>query len=245
MPYRKQQFANNEIYHITIRKIGDDLLFKDINDYYRGIFSIYEFNNTKPITIQYQRKVRAKLKKEKEIVVETDRGPSSIIDRRDRLIDILTFCFMPNHMHLLIKQLKDNGITKFMSKLGTGYGGYFNRKYSQKGYVFQNRFSAVHIETEEQLMAVFAYIHINPISLIEPKWKEKGIQNIETVIEFLENYKWSSYLDYVGTKNFPSVTEREFLLEIIGGEQGCKDFINNWIRYKGKIKEFPEISLEE
>ena len=244
MPYRKQQFANNEIYHITIRKIGDDLLFKNIDDYYRGIFSIYEFNNTKPITIQYQRKVRAKLKKEKEIVVETDRGPSSIIDRRDRLVDILTFCFMPNHMHLLIKQLKDNGITKFMSKLGTGYGGYFNRKYSQKGYVFQNRFSAVHIETEEQLMAVFAYIHINPISLIEPKWKEKGIQNMEKIIEFLENYKWSSYLDYIGKKNFPSVTEREFMLKVVNGEQGCKKIVEEWIKYKGEIKEFSELALE-
>lgn len=93
-----------------------------------------------------------------------------------------------------------------MMKFGAGYGGYFNRKYHRKGHVFQQRFSAVHIEGEEQLKTVFVYIHTNPISLIEPNWKEKGIEEPEKVIEFLENYKWSSYQDYIGKKNFPSVT---------------------------------------
>ena len=151
---------------------------------------------------------------------------------------------MPNHLHLLLRQIKDNGITKFMAKLGIGYGGYFNRKYSRKGYVFQNRFVAVHIKNEEQLKIVFVYIHINSISLIEPKWKEIGIKNLKKVIEFLENYKWSSYSDYIGKKNFPSVTDREFMLDIMGGEKRCKEFMENWIKYKGKIKEFVELALE-
>ena len=149
-----------------------------------------------------------------------------------------------NHVHLLLRQIKDNGITKFMAKFGIGFGGYFNRKYSRKGYVFQNRFVAVHIKNDDQLKVVFAYIHVNPISLIEPKWKERGIKNIEKVGEFLENYKWSSYQDYIGKKNFPSVTNRGFILEIMGGEKGCREFIKNWIKYKSKIKKFPELDLD-
>ncbi len=132
-----------------------------------------------------------------------------------------------------------------MSKLGTGYGGYFNRKYSHEGHVFQKRFTAVHIENEDQLKVVFVYIHTNPISLIEPKWKELGIKEPEKAIEFIENYKWSSYPDYIGKKNFPSVTDREFILKIMGGEDGCKNFIESWIRYKGKIREYTNLALED
>jgi len=237
MPYRKQQFVNGEIYHIVLRGIDDNLIFKDINDYYRGIFSIYEFNTIKPITIRARREARAKIKK-------TNRDPSSVGDERDKLVGILAFCFMPNHIHLLAKQLKDDGITKFMRKLGSGYGGYFNRKYNRKGYVFQNRFSAVHIKNNDQLKTVFVYIHTNPIALIESKWKENGIKEPKKVIEFLENYKWSSYPDYIGKKNFPSVTDREIILKAINSEKGCKEFVESWVKYKGEIKEYPTLVLD-
>ena len=131
-----------------------------------------------------------------------------------------------------------------MSKVGTGYGGYFNRKYGRKGYVFQNRFLTVHIKNNEQLKTVFVYIHTNPLSLTEPKWKEIGIRNPKKAIEFLENYKWSSYPDYIGKKNFPSVTKRDFVLQSMDGEQGCKNFVDGWIKYKKEIKEFSELALE-
>lgn len=238
MPYRKNGFSNNEIYHIVIRGIDDNLIFKDVDDYYRGIFSIYEFNNSRPTTIQARRIIRANFKKQ-------NRGPSFIfIDERDRLVDVLTFCFMPNHIHLLLKQMKDDGITKFMSKVGTGYAGYFNRKYNRRGYVFQNRFKDIHIANDNQFKIVTIYIFTNPISLIEPGWKEKGIEAPDKVSSFLEDYKWSSYPDCIGKKNFPSVTEIEFLLQIMNGEQGCKEAVENWIRHKEELNKFPEILLD-
>ena len=163
---------------------------------------------------------------------------------KEPLVEILAFCFMPNHIHLLSKQLKDGGITKLMNKIGAGYGGYFNRKYQRKGYVFQNRFSAIHIQDDNQLKIVYVYIHTNPISLIEPKWKEKGIKNPEKAIEFLEDYKWSSYPDYIGKKNFVSVTDRGLILEIINSEQACKELVDNWIRYKGTVREIVNPALE-
>jgi len=66
MPYRKEQFVNNEIYHTILRGINDEMLFKDIDDYYRGIFSIYEFNNANPIEIRKRRQARRK-EKQKEL----------------------------------------------------------------------------------------------------------------------------------------------------------------------------------
>jgi len=239
MPYRKEQFLNGEIYHITTRAIDDNLIFKDTNDYYRGIFSIYEFNNAKPITIQARRIIRANMKKQ-------NRDPISIIDEREKFVEIFAFCFMPNHIHLLVKQLKDNGVTNFMKKVGIGYGGYFNRKYQRKGYVFQNRFKSVHIENDNQFMVVVPYIFTNPTALIEPGWKEQGIKNhsVKEVVKFLEGYKWSSYKDCIGIKNFDSVTQRDFLLEIMEGEQGCKDAIENWIKNKVEIGQHTNILLD-
>ena len=241
MPYRKEQFVNDGVYHIILRALDDNLIFKDIDDYYRGIFSIYEFDDIKPTTIQKRREERARLKKLGRDRISTN---ADFVDKRDKLVSVLAFCFMPNHIHLLLKQIKENGITQFMRKVGIGYAGYFNRKYQRKGYVFQNRFSSVHIKNDSQLKVVFTYIHTNPTSIIKPKWKEIGINNPEEVIKFLEEYKWSSYPDYIRKNNFPSVTERNFMLEIIGSEQGCKDFVDNRIKSKKKIGEFPEILLE-
>ena len=234
MPIKRPELINNEIYHIVVRGVGDSLVFKNQDDYYRGIFSLYEFNTVKPIIIREQRKKRKALK--------AIRGQPS--DTRDFLVETFTFYFMPNHIHLLMKQIKDNGIVQFMRKFGTGYASYFNKKYNRMGHLFQGRFRAVHIKSEEQLKTAFVYIHTNGISLIEPRWKEEGIKNPEKVIEFLENYKWSSYPDYIGKKNFPSVTNRDFLLKIMGGENGCRAFVDGWIRYKKELHDWNAITLE-
>jgi len=237
MPYRKEKFVDDEIYHITLRAIDNNLIFKDIRDYYRGIFSIYEFNNSNSVSMQRKRRDRNRFKE--------GRGrASNFIDEREQLVEILAFCFMPNHVHLLVRQVKDGGITKFMSKFGTGYAGYSNRRYNRKGHFFQDRFYSVHIENDDQLRIVFTYIHANPLSLFDPNWKKIKVENSEEYLKFLNDYKWSSYQDYIGIKNFPSVTSRNFMLELMGGERGCKDFTKYWIEYKGESEEYKNLFLE-
>jgi putative transposase len=230
MSIERSQLVNDEIYHIAIRGVADKKIFMNQSDYYRMVFSVYEFNNASPVRIRDRRGLRNK----------NVRGQTSDIygfNERDLLVEILAFCFMPNHIHLLLKQTKDNGITKFMRKVGTGYAGYFNRKYKKRGHLFQGRFWVTRVKTNEQLQTVFVYIHSNPISLIEPKWKEKGIKNTEKTIRFLENYRWSSYLDYIDKKNFPSVISKNFLLDVIGGKSSCQKFIKDWIAHnKVKVK---------
>ena len=249
MPYRKEKFENGDIVHVILRGVDGNLIFKDTDDYFRGIFSIYEFNNLNPVSIKERRRLINRFKKNSR--GETSRGPTSgslmpLKDNRERMVDILCFCFMPNHIHLLVRQIKDNGITEFMRKVGTGYGGYINRKHKRQGHVFQSSFSAVKITTNEQLRIVFAYIHTNSISLIYSEWKEIRTkeENFDKIIKFLENYKWSSYLDYIGTKNFPSVTQRESMVELFGGESNYKEFIQDYIKNKGELKKYSELFLE-
>lgn len=234
MSIKRPILINNEFYHIVLRGVSDSLVFKNEPDYYRGIFSIYEFNNIKPVDMRKRREQRK---------IEKSSGGQPF-DDRDLLVEILSFCFMPNHIHLLLKQIKDNGISKFMLKVGTGYASYFNKKYKRAGHLFQSRFGAVHIRTEEQFKNVFVYIHTNPISLIVPKWKEEGIEAPQRAVDFLESYRWSSYLDYLRKRNFPSVTNREPLTKILGGERGFREFVEGWILSKAEIKDLGPVVLE-
>ena len=258
MPHERRQFKNGEIYHIITRRIGNELLFGDIHDYYRGIFSIYEFNNSNPVEIAKRRSARARFKATIKQSEQSRGGlpsanfaegsppllccPSLLLetDKREKLVEVLVFCLMPNHIHLLLRQIEDNGISRFMLKFGSGYSIYFKTRYQTKlkGHFFQDRFKAVHIESDDQLKIVFVYIHTNPIALIEFDWKEKGIANPQKIIKFLESkYRWSSYWDYLAKKNFPSIIEAEkkFLTDAMGGVDECKKSVRDWIHHKGEI----------
>ena len=158
-------------------------------------------------------------------------------------MEVLAFSFMSNHLHLILKQLKDNGIVEFMKKVNGGYAKYFNEKYKRKGHLF-NKFRAIHIKDDAQLRNTFAYVHTNLISLIEPGWKEKGIKNPEKVKEFLENNKRHSYPDYLGKPTFASVTQRDFLSETLGGVEGCRAEVDNWITYKKAFEDFGDMAIE-
>ncbi|KKP55439.1 MAG: hypothetical protein UR46_C0004G0009, partial [Parcubacteria group bacterium GW2011_GWA1_33_6] len=213
-----------------------------------------EFNNSNPVSIMKRREQR---QKEKISLQIRRRRASSVdlleeiekleIDIREKLVDILAFCFMPNHIHLLLKQITENGLHDFMVKLGSGYGRYFNQKHQRKGYVFQNRFRSVIIKDDNQLMMVINYIHANPISLIEPNFKEQGIKkhSIEEVVNFLKTgHRWSSFPDYVGIKNFPSVTERIFVTEFMGKEKGIINNMTEWVSYKKDPSLYGDVLLE-
>lgn len=133
-----------------------------------------------------------------------------------------------------------------MQKFGSGYTNFFNSKYKRNGHLFQGKFKAEHIDNNEYLKNVFVYIHTNPISLIEPNWKEKGIKNPQAALKFLKEYRWSSYPDYIGKKNFPSVTERNFGLKIFAttnadfeskGTKAIKSFTEAWVKAKASQKQ--------
>ncbi|MBM3206658.1 MAG: hypothetical protein FJZ43_03500 [Candidatus Staskawiczbacteria bacterium] len=231
MPRQVADLINGEVYHICCRAVGDSVIFKNNDDYYRGIFSIYEFNDVFVKTIRDRR--RSRLAEKKKENMPGLRHLASL-DKRDKLVEVLTFCFMSNHMHLLVKQLKENGISKFIKKVCGGYANYFNKKYGRKGHLF-NQFKAIHIENDNQLRNIVTYIHCNPISLIESGWKEKGIKDFKKVINFLKNdYRWTSLWDYEDKQNFHSVIEKDLLLRVIGAET-MKKGLENWISYKSEV----------
>lgn len=102
-----------------------------------------------------------------------------------------------------------------MKKLGSGYANYFNLKNRRVGSLFQGRFKAVLINQEEHFRYLPIYIHLNPLDLVRPEWREGKIKNYSEAIEFLKSYRWSSYLDYIGQPNFPNLIKPHFLLDIL------------------------------
>lgn len=232
MPLRNLQLATNEFYHIVKRGVEEREIFLDDEDHFRFMNSLLVFNDKKPAPWN----VRA---------FWEQRDPSSLGDyvSEDPLVEIHAFVLMKNHFHLLVRQLIENGITDFMRKLG-GYSYYFNKKYQRVGTLFQGRFKAVLVKTEDQLKNVFVYIHTNPLEIIEFNWKEEGIKNPQKALQFLEEYRWSSYPHYLGRENFSNVTNREFFLKILGGEKGYKKEVESWVLYKADINKLKDISLE-
>lgn len=138
---------------------------------------------------------------------------------RKLLVHIHAFCLMQNHYHLLLSPAIENGISGFMKKLNMGYTKYFNEKYKRSGTLWQGKHKKILIERHAHFLFIPYYIHLNPLDAVMPEWREGGIKNVSKAIEFLAGYRWSSHLDYIGLRNFPSITEREFLLESMGGRQ--------------------------
>lgn len=224
---KKPKFNNNEIYHIYNRGVEKRDVFLIDQDYFRFINNLIEFNDIRsapPSNVRYlirnPRKITPKCLEVQLLNVGKSNKP---------LVEILAFCLMPNHYHLLVRQLVNNGIVKFMQKLGTGYTNYFNLKNERVGSLFQGRFKAVMINREEHLRYLPIYIHLNPLDLIAPEWREKKLNNFNKAMSFLENYRWSSYLDYIGKKNFPLITQRGFILEVIGGSKNFKKYTNDFM----------------
>ncbi len=238
--------STDNIYHVINRGVEKRDIFMCNNDYYRFIHDLYEFNDEDVVAQDFRAILSG--------TVPDKIAPGSTSEYKKRkkvepkkrklLVDILAFCLMPNHFHLLLRQRKDGGISLFMRKLG-GYVVYFNKKYERVGSLFQNRYKAIDIQTDQQLVTIFSYIHTNPVELREVLWKTSGLRNFKEAKRKLSAWKWSSYPDYIGKKNFPSVTNRKLFLELFGGEDGCKEAVEDWMQHKAQAYEdWKDIALD-
>ena len=178
------------------------------HDYLRFIHDLYEFNDTTlaDSNVGYRFKSR-------DIV--------SPYIKKERLVEIHGWCLMKNHYHLLLSELVEGGLSLFLRKLNVGYAKSFNEKYERVGTLFQSRTKKILIENEAHFNYILHYIHLNPLDYLAgaEEWRERnhaGITSAKKALDHLEGYRWSSYLDYVGKKNFPSVLTTSFFKDALG-----------------------------
>ncbi len=183
MSIRTVPLAPATFFHIYNRGTDKRTIFLDSADYIRFQELLYICNNTAAISVR-------DIRKQFPVIYTFDHGAP--------LVSIGAYCLMPNHFHLLITSEIENGISTFMSKVSTGYSMYFNKRYNRSGALFQGKFKSEHADTDEYLKYLYAYIHLNPVKLIDPKWKEEGSRDAAKSFAFASSYAYSSLPDYIG-----------------------------------------------
>jgi len=202
MSYAQQM----NLYHVLNRGVDKRKIFLDNGDRVRFVHGLYAFNDVLPAN------------NTSRALMNDLRGRSL---GREKLVDIHGWILMDNHYHLLLSERTENGITKFLMKLNVGYAKFFNDKYKRSGTLFQGRTKKVLITNDSQFQYILHYIHLNALDFLDgaKEWRirdKTGIKSVRTALEHLGNYRWSSYLDYIGNKNFPSILTTKFFNQAYG-----------------------------
>jgi len=143
--------------------------------------------------------------------------------QEDPLVEIICWTLMPNHFHMMLKQIEDGGIAKFLQKLCIGYTMYFNKRYERSGALFQGITKSVKVNDDSQLLHLARYIHLNPLDLFAPNWKKEGI-DWERAKFYLQSYRWTNLEDFSYKNNI-----NEIILDQLE-ENSYEKFLSDWTR---------------
>jgi len=212
---RKISFSIGEYYHIYNRGAGKSDIFISDSDRKRFMKLLYVCNGTNSVVF----------KDIKNINFEN-------IDRGETLVDIGAYCLMKNHFHILLREKIENGISIFIQKLLTAYSKYFNKKNNRTGTLFEGPFKATHVDSDEYLKYLFAYIHLNPVKTIDSNWKENGITDDKKIERFLMSYPFSSYIDYIGiSREWDKIIDKSSFPEYFSNYEEFHSFIKEWLKF--------------
>jgi len=150
----------------------------------------------------------------------------------ERLVNLVAFCLMPNHFHLLLQERTSGGISKFMQRLGTAYTMYFNEKNERSGALFQGRFKNRLIDSEAYLLKIIDYIHLNPM----------GSNSIANSQDNLDNHEWSSYHHYCGKNKFSYMLQPEALDRFTKISVG--DEYKQWVSSQNDFSEVEHLLID-
>jgi len=193
---RKMSFSIDEWYHCFNRGVEKRNVYENEFDANRFLMTLYLANGTKPIGLYNERKPE---------LIKTFSA-----ERGKPIVAIGAYCLMPNHFHLLIKEIFEGGISAFMQKVGTAYTMYFNTKHARVGNLFMKPFRARHVGDDRYFQHVLQYIHCNPTELYEPGWKSGKVKNMKLLQEKLIEYPYSSLRSYETKENNPILSRDGF-----------------------------------
>ncbi len=213
MPYRSSPFINESFYHIFNRGVNKQPIFSEERDYHRFTETLfyYQFSGPKP---RFSTHKRFKVKD---------------FTNNPKIIEIISYCLMPNHFHLLIKQLKNGAIVEFLGKLSNSYTKYYNTKHRRSGHLFQGEFKSVSVDTDEQLLHLSRYIHLNPY--------------VSGLIKDLGSYPYSSYLDYLADRDSPMLN-KEIILNFFKEKGGYQKFISDHQDYAKELEKIKHALID-
>lgn len=210
---REVFLETGKTYHIYSQGNNEQPIFRDEADMMRFLLLILFLQFSEMSSYDVGR-----------IFQKSQKGKAALLDMfsrleektvgKERLVKLLNFVLMPNHFHLTVRQLKDDGISEYLQKVLNSHARYFNLKHGQVGHLFRGRFKNKHVDKENYLNFLSAYIHLNPREL--DKWKGRE-----------EEYFWSSYSDYTRENRWPGFLDPTPILDGFGNGSNYKGFVEN------------------
>ncbi len=217
---RREIFYQGGFYHIYNRGVDKRTVFCDDKDYERFLLGLNVFNQVESV---------GNLRDYMRFQTSDVRSSGHRMSERKQLVEIIVYCLLPNHFHFILKQIEKDGVSKFMQKLSNGYTKYFNTKYHRSGVLFQGKYKVKHIDSDEYLLWLSAYINANAeIHKIKPANK----------------HCWSSYSNYVfGKSDLVPVNTRIVMSNFSSGEN-YQNYLDKIIPVWQERKEIKEYIIE-
>lgn len=199
---RNIRFSEEEFYHVYNRGVDKREIFRSKDDINRFLLGIEQFNSSK-------------------IIGNLSRGHR--VSTEPKLVSLVAYCINPNHFHFILEPRTEGGLPKFMHKLGMGYSKYFNTKYKRTGALFQGKFQARHIDSNEYLLHLSAYINLNDVA------HGRG-HRVSTISK-------SSWKEYTTEDRDDQICEKSVILDQFESLAAYKEFAENSLETIIKRKE--------
>ena len=207
---RKIVLSEGEYYHIFNRSIAGFKIFNNNFEYLRFIklLEYYQYDN-RPMRFSFYSDLSLK-------------AQTQILNNKNemhKLVTLICYCIMPTHFHLLLKQNSKNGISRYIRLIEDSYSKYFNISHKRKGPLWESRFESVYIDTDEQLLHLTRYIHLNPTSA--------------KLVDKPEKWNWSSYLEYLDCDNPNIICEYDDIITLTPKQY--QEFVNDRKEYQQEL----------
>lgn len=186
--------VSDSYYHIYARGHGRQAIFREEEDYW-VFLSLF--------------------KRHLSLEAANDNYGMPYVHLRDS-IELLCYCLMTNHFHLLVYQKDEGAMQRLMRSVMTSYSRYFNKKYDSSGSLFESRYKASRISNDAYLMHISRYIHLNP-----REWRA---------------YPYSSIHAYYGISR-PEWLQPERIIELFTSLPHYADFLDDYEDYKASLEE--------
>lgn len=221
---RKEKLIIGEIYHVFNKSIADFTIFNSDIEFIR-MRNMVRYYAVKDIMPRFSRFMESKKVKEGSREHFLTLSPNA-----EKLVQIIAYCLMPTHIHFILKQLQENGISLFMGNLLNSYTRYFNVKHKRKGPLWEGRFKNVLVQTDEQLLHLTRYVHLNPTSA--------GIVNKP------QDWRYSSYHEYLGLVRTEEERICKFDKVMAISAETYKKFVQERILYQKELQIIKSLVLE-
>lgn len=213
---RKDTLVNGQIYHILTRSIAGFKVFSSSANSLRFFKTLSYYKNTL-VDLSFSRYNSS-----------SEKNQQKYLKLNNIRVQIISYCLMPTHIHLILKQIHDDGISLFMKDILNSFTKFFNIKYNRRGPLWESRFKNVLVKNDEQLLHLTRYIHLNPVSA--------GLAKLP------ENWKYSSYHEYLGRVD-NKICDWAGSMEI--DSRKYQKFVNDRIRYQKELSKLKHLLFED